>query len=208
MKKITAILCIFALLFSLTACAQAKPEDTVNKFCNAMKTFDLETIKACTADSFEKGDLEEISGNGMPQQFEELLKTWAFAMEYTVGTAAIEEETAKVPVTFTYPDHSEAISKAFGSLFVALLMESLGGESSELTDEHFNEVFMQCIDEALAKETEAAPLTLETELDLVKVGKEWKISGAPENLFDVMTGNVLNAFKEIEQDLSLFIQEP
>ena len=63
MKKITAILCIFALIFALTACTQAKPEDTVSKFCNAMKTYDLRTIKACTTDSFEKGDLEEISGN-------------------------------------------------------------------------------------------------------------------------------------------------
>ncbi len=63
---------------------------------------------------------------------------------------------------------------------------------------------MQCIDDSLAEEKETETLTLDAVFDLAKEGNEWKLSDAPEEIFDAMTGNVLKAFSEIAEDFSMF----
>ena len=65
MKRILALLLAAALIFGLAACKSGpKPEDTVKKFFDAMKTYDFETMQSCVDGEFDPEEMRDPREGG------------------------------------------------------------------------------------------------------------------------------------------------
>ena len=191
MKRILALLLAFVLVFGMTACGDKgpKPEDTVKKFCEAMKTMDYQTMQACMSGELETDDLLDTEEDTMPG-LTEFVKQAASELTYKIGAAEVSEDKAEVGVSFEYTDISPVLQQAFSDYFVKLL----GALFSDLSDEESAAMFEESF--ASAKEsTKTTRGTAEATLKLALQDGEWKIADLPEELVTVMTGNLLGALE-------------
>lgn len=195
MKKILALLLAFSLVFGMAACSSGpKPEDTVKKFFEAMKAFDFETMSACCENGFDAEDMlseEEEDMTGLL----DYLKENAKELTYKIGSSEVKDGKAKVGVSVEYTDTSAVIGEAMSTYIAALFNAMFSEDASE---EELEKAFTEGL--AAAKETkETTRLTEEYTLDLVLSGEEWKLTDVPEEMANVMMGNLTHAFDDLEE---------
>ena len=189
MKRVLALLLAFALVFGLAACSSGpKPEDTVKKFFEAMKAFDVETMQACVDGEYDATEMlseEEKDMTGLMDYLKENAKT----LTYKIGSSEVKEDKAKVGVSVEYTDASEVIGDAFGTYIMALFDLMF---SEDATEEDLEKAFTEGLANAIeTKETTRA--TEDFSLDLTLKDGEWKLTDVPEELANVMMGNLMHA---------------
>ena len=131
MKRVLALLLAFALVFGMAACSSGpKPEDTVKKFFEAMKTFDVETMQSCVEGEYDATEMlteEEEDMTGLMDYLKENAKT----LTYKIGSSEVKEDKAKVGVSVEYTDTSEVIGDAFATYIMALFDLMFSEDASE-----------------------------------------------------------------------------
>ena len=194
MKKITAMILILSLLFGMSACTDGpKPQDTVKTFCEAMKTYDYDAMRSCLERELDPEDIipaeqENLSG------LSEYLKHKASDMTYTIGSAEISGDNAKVPVTMEYTD----VSPVLGEAVANYLMEVIASVFTGLSEDEMDRIFANELALAISHhETKRA--AQDVSFDLVRVNGEWKIKELPEEAVTVMTGNMAHAMDSLDE---------
>ncbi|MBP5750944.1 MAG: DUF4878 domain-containing protein [Firmicutes bacterium] len=194
MKKILALLLVFSLVFGMAACSSGpKPEDTVKKFFDAMKAFDFETMSACCEDGFDAEDMlseEEEDLTGLL----DYLKENAKGLTYKIGSSEVKDDKAKVDVSVEYTDTSQVVGEALGTYITALFTAMFSEDASE---EELEKAFTEGLANAIETK-ETTRLTEDYTLDLVLSGEEWKLTNVPEEMANVMMGNLTHAFDNLE----------
>ena len=200
MKKFVALLIAIVMLFALTACGTPKPEPVVKSFCEAMKSFDVESMQTYLIDA-EGADVEgDIEDDGsFPDSIWDYVKKNAETINYTVNDAKINEDKATVIVDFTYTDAYDIMAKAFGDYFTAAFAAAF---SEDVSDEELMTILASSFDNS-AKSAEPKTDTKSVEFNCVLKDGKWFISEMPEGIDDVMTSNVLVPLKEFGEDEEL-----
>lgn len=206
MKKLLSFCLVIALVFSLTACAFTdKPETTVTKFCKALKTLDFDAASAC----FESGkanfqlpsdeELAEIKEALTEQDLAHFMK-WIQEMAYTVGDAAIDGDTATVPVTFTYVDAGPVLVEVLGEY----LSQAFGLAFSGADEAAIEELLGTILEEKL-KTVETKTATAEVEFVCVKCDDGWKMQAlsedAQKHLANIISCNLIGTMEDFVENM-------
>ena len=206
MKKMLSILCAVAMIFTVAGCgAQEKPDVVVSKFCDAMKTIDLETMQSYIVDQDEESlDVEDIEDEDFPASVYNILKENASQIQYTIGEVEVTEDTGTVQVDFTYPDLSSAVIEATGEYISQALEMALADMDDDAISELFDTIFTE-------KLTAADPKTAEGTLqfDCVMTDDGWRIQDvSDENVFvNVLMSNIMAGFSAIENEENALSEE-
>ena len=206
-KMICAVLALL-LVFSLCACGDAKKDEkaeageVLTKYCEAVKAFDKDSIKAVLAN----GDVSRIEQklSLLPEEFLETMKAWAGQMSYEIKDISVDDITAKASVIFKYSDAEEVMkiaSKMYNEKASVMMgTDAINGylngpgysqdrKDSETLGKEINEFLLQCLQSGLESAgTEEREDTVE--LDLVKYQGEWRIKNLSDDMFRILTSNV------------------
>ncbi len=202
MKKILAIIITAALCMGLAGCggSAAKPEDTVTRFCEAMKTFDFDAMDACLAGESDSGSFLEGLGE-MEQLLFDRLRTCAKELRYTVGESAVSGDGAVVPVSFEFEDCTNAMTAVMDSYYDRLI-EAIWANNEDISDEDAMKMFSESISDAWDG-AENGTKSLSLDFSLVKTGDKWLIGDLPIELGTVLTANIeeaITGYMEYEGD--------
>ena len=194
MKRVLALLLAFALVLGMAACSSGpKPEDTVKKFFEAMKTFDVETMQSCVEGEYDATEMlteEEEDMTGLIDYLKENAKT----LTYKISSSEVKEDKAKVGVSVEYTDTSEVIGDAFATYIMALFSMMF---SEDATEEDLEKAFTEGLANAIeTKETTRA--TEDLSLDLILKDGVWKLTDVPEETANVMLGNLMHAMDGLD----------
>lgn len=200
MKRITALLCALLLLLSLSACGKTStPEETAETFFAAMQKMDFDGMNACaTADA----QMEWNPGGGgfsgeTEQQLLDVFKKLAAKMEYTIGEATVSDTTATVPATVTFVDAAPLVRDMMTDVMANMVMTLLGEENED-------DVYTQMI-RSIAEKVDTATLSTQTvdlQLALSKTDDGWKISAWSDELANVLSANMSDAFADAAASLT------
>lgn len=207
MKKLFSFALALCLCLSLAGCgASSKPDEVVNTFCTALKTYDTEKISACLANGettledpyAEDSETEE---DIFSEQAIEYLKSCAVQMTYSIGEYEVEDGSASVPVTFTYVDASPVVTAALGDYLSQAFALAFSGADDAAMEELFGTIFME-----KTESVEVGTATSEVTLDCTKTEDGWKISAlsddAATTLTNIISCNITSAFEGLTDDSS------
>lgn len=197
MKKLTASLLAVIMLVALAGCGTvsssvsstvdstadntadntaSSPEPVVTEFCDALGAFDTEKASSCFASeaaALLSPYTEENSAEYDPfaAQAIEYLEGYAKDMTYVLGEAAVENDSAVVPVTFTYVDASPIILATVEDYNV----KELEFEDSGVDDDDAYMLLFVDIFREKAVSVSAKTDTVTIEFNCVRQGDKWKI---------------------------------
>ena len=177
MKKITLCLCALMCLL-LTACSSG-PEKTVAEYCDSVKNIDASDLSENVGeDEFFVDYIEEISK-----------KT-----EYEIKSVDSDGETAAVEVEFTYADASPVITEFMeGYLAQALPMAFSGSDDEEM------ELLAETEFKKALENAEVSTATKTVNFNCVKIDGGWEIEETPEEMTDILSGNIIGTLEELFQ---------
>ena len=201
MKRITALICALLLVLSLGACGKAnKPEKTAEAFFEALKKMDFDGMNACTMEEvnveWDPADMDMFSDETV-QQLLGVFQSFAAKIEYVLGEATVTGDTATVPATVTYADASSIVRDAMTDVMANMFMTLLGEESE--ADVYTQ--LIQAISDKAGEET-VATKTDELVLPFTKTDDGWKLSALSDELMNVISANMGDAFAEAESALT------
>lgn len=192
MKKMRSILLLVALgtLF-LTGCGK-KPDDTVEKYCNAMKDFDLETMASCMENSDDIEDMSFDTGDDTSAVLLDYLKGEAKDIKHKILKSDVNGDKATVSVAFKYNDQSTILKTTMGNYIQQGIAQAFSGQEID-TDE----LFKKCLDDAINAESKKKTAEMTVDFSCVMIDKDWKIAEVEEKAGDAMFGNAITVFKEM-----------
>ena len=184
---------------ALVGCGStSKPEITVIKFCDALKTFAMETAATCFVS--EDVDIEGlvVEENTDNTEFMACLKKWSSELTYTVGTTDVKGDITVVPVDFTYVDVSTIFAEAIEEyMFQALVLAFSGAEDAELED-LFGYIFM-----GKAETVSTETTTITVEFECIKKGNKWVIlelsDDADYKISNIISSNMIMLMDTLEE---------
>ncbi len=195
MKRIIAIVCALALMFSLTACGGgAKADDTVNNFCAAMKAFDIEGMQKLVSEDLVGNDEMDLFGDDSEEMkpLYDAIKEWASKLKYSVAKSEVNGDEATVTVNFTYVDASEVIAATMEDYFMQVFALAF----TDASEEDFDALLGTVLNEKIAS-VETGELEATVEFKCVRKDGAWLIGSIPENLYDVVSCNIINALDDV-----------
>jgi len=77
MKRILSLFMVIAMLLSVTACSSPKPHTVVEKFCDAMKKFDIQVMSECVKGGMGPDDIFGEDSDDMEQALLDYMKKCA-----------------------------------------------------------------------------------------------------------------------------------
>lgn len=202
MKKVISLLCVMVMVFAFAGCAAREtPDVVVKEFCDALKNADLEAMEMCMEGN--ETAPTEMDEDDVPQAVLDAMKDNAQKITYTLGKVTAEETTGRVCVDFQYPDISDAVTAAL-SEYVA---KAFGMAMSGAEEEELSKLLETILTEKI---TEGEPDTAEVSVtfDCVMTDEGWKIESVPDDVFHVMTGNLMKAFEEIAESFQPTDEQP
>ena len=189
MKKVLAVVLALVLVLSLGACGKSNgPEGTVEGFCAAMKSFDLNKLAEYTKGGIADLDLDMSE---IPDAFVSLLKTWAKDLKYKVGKAEVNGNDATVSVDFTYTDAAPIFSAALKDYLTKAISQAISGDMSE---EAMTKLFIECIESA-RKSTKAESKQLTVPFYLEQVDGKWLVKDTAEDLAKILLSNLMDGLE-------------
>lgn len=205
MKNIFASFLAVIMLVSLVGCASAsKPESIVTKFCDALKTFDMETASSCFVSEILDIGITYTKENAKEQdifteQAIKYLTNCAKKMTYVLGETTTEGDKAVVPITFTYVDASPVMSAAWRDYITQAF--ALSGADDSVLEDLFGTIFVEKI-ESVSAETATATV----EFVCIKQNDEWKIQelsdDAQYEIGNIISCNIVKALKSFGDEFS------
>ena len=185
MKKITLCLCALMCLL-LTACSSG-PEKTVAEYCDSFKNIDASDLSENVG---EDAFLSEDTAQFFVDYIEEISKK----TEYEIKSVDSDGETAAVEVEFTYADASPVITEFMeGYLAQALPMVFSGSDDEEM------ELLAETEFKKALENAEVSTATKTVNFNCVKIDGGWKIEETPEEMTDILSGNIIGTLEELFQ---------
>lgn len=196
-KSIIAIL-IIALLLSLFGCGakEASADDTVVRFSDAMKTFDLKTMGGCVANGEDVSDLN-VESDETFGALVDYFKQWAGSLQYSVVSSEENGDHGTVVVEYTYTDASAVFSDAMADYFTQGMALSLNGAS----DEEISDLLTTLLVEK-AKTAQLGTKQATVNYPMIKADGVWKIEELPEGAMHVVTSDLLRAAAAMAEAIS------
>lgn len=207
MKKMLASLLAVIMLVSLVGCgAASKAEPTVTKFCDALKTFDMETASSCFVSG--DSDIENPYTEGKAEEQDiftaqtiEYLTNCAKEMTYVLGETVTEDDKAVIPVTFTYVDASPVISAALGDYITQAFALAFSGADDSVMENLFGTIFME-----KTESVSTGTATATVEFVCIKQDNEWKIQelsdDAQYEISNIISCNIAKAMESFGNEFS------
>ena len=192
MKKILSLILILTLLVSLSACAkkESRPEYIVEQLFEAMKQYDFVRMRECLLSEDDIPAEYEIAEDETQQLLFDHMKIWAKHISYELSKPEINGEVARITANISYTDASAVITETISEYINQALEAINGGASDEDMNELMTEILKLKMDTANIIES-TKTLTLEC----VKTGDFWKIKNLPDEMLDVLTGNIISAMQ-------------
>ncbi len=195
-KSVCILIACLMLIFVAGCAKKASPDDTVKKFSDAIKAFDMEAMDEC------------VKGNQIPSEIDieneetigglmEYFRKWAKTLEYKIVSSEVTEDTAKVTVEYTHTDASAVFTDAISDYFTQALAMAFSGAS----DEEMGELLVKL----LAEKAETSEIgTKQTTIiyPLEKVDDKWLITELPMDTMYVVTSDLLRPMMEMSDALS------
>lgn len=201
MKRITALICALLLVLSLSACGKTStPENTVTTFFEAMKQLDFKGMNACATDDAQMEWNPGGSGTfseETEQQLFDVFQKLASKIEYSVGEATVNDTTATVPAKVTFVDAAPLVRDVMTDVMANMVMSLLGEESD-------TDVYTQMIEGLSEKVDDAtlSPQTVDLQLALTETDDGWKLSAWSDELANVLSANMSDAFADAVSSLT------
>lgn len=204
MRKVLASFLTVIMLVSLVGCGTAsKPEPTVTKFCDALKTFDMETASSCFVSGnsdIENPYTEENTDEQdlFTEQAVEYLTNCAKEMTYVLGETTTDGDKAIIPVTFTYVDASPVITAAMGEYITQAFALMLSGADESVIEDLFGTIFME-----KTESTSTGTATVIIEFVCINQDGGWKIQELSDDvqyeINNIISCNMTKALESFEE---------
>lgn len=198
-KKVRILVFIIIMSLSLSACSsQAKPEDTVGEFIEAMKNFDLELMQSKINPNNLDEEEEIFDLNEEDNLFEkdiiEYIESNAKKITYEINESEVDGEKAVVDVDVKYVDGAPLFQATFMQYLEKVF--GLAFTQGELTDEENAEIFINAMEEQkeIVEETFSEK---SLKFECVKIDDEWYIDDLSDEMLDVATSNFLSVAEGI-----------
>jgi hypothetical protein len=196
MKFKTVILGFLIVIAGLSSACSFKPgpEDTVGNFCKSMKEFDTAGMLNYCSDKTNSFDAAIEKDNPFGSRLYNYFKENLAALTYTVKDPQIADDTAAVPVDFTYVDAGTLFKATLGDYLSKAFSLALSG--TELTDEDSQAIFISAFEEEREK---IKPVTSEAtiEFQCVKTDDGWLIERIDESVINIMSSNFMDTIKQV-----------
>lgn len=203
MKRFSSILIVLCLILSFAGCSSApKPDETVKGFMDSSKNLDF-TKMATFVNPNNTKDLNSVQSkiNDDPTQkyFVDYIKTRNSKMTYEVKASNVSGDSASVSVYCKYIDSTPLLKAVFSEFLIEAM--SLAFSGTELTDEQTGTMMKKIMDE---KQKSITDTFKESTIDIkcVKINDKWYIDSINDDLFNVITANIISAGKEIASSFS------
>lgn len=198
MKK--QLLIIIGLILLLVGCGNSsKPEDTVKKFLEASKQFDIEKMSeyAKNVDWNDKEQEEYLKQQAMIEVF----KIFSEQIVYEIGEAKTEESASNITIKLSYPDGSELYKTALGNYITNAMTKALSGEAP--STEEMEQMLYNSIKEQMDifDNKEFKIQEKEIQIRCVKEDEKWIIEDTDDAVLNAMTGNFLDTLTNLESSL-------
>lgn len=200
MKKIFLLMTLMLLSISLIGCAMDKPENAVDRFFTAAKTFDSEKMNAALMvndSSINEAASSLVDGSYYKFQihFLDYLKSNASKVEYTVKETTVDGDKAVVTVDVRYIDASSMVRGTIGDVFRELLANAFSGV--ELTEEQTGKMFTDALASHISSDEQA---TVEKTLTIncVKSDNKWYVSELNADIMDVFLSNFMSVGEDMQ----------
>ena len=197
MKKIYSLVTILFLMVGLFGCGTPKPEPVVEKFCESLKTFDVETIDGLLLEGSTGNSLED-NENLQFDPIVEIITSFNSKIKYNITETVVAEdkESAQVTVEFEYVDAYDAGAEALASIFTEALVYAFSGQ--EISEEDMLDIMVRAY-QAGVQENETAIANATATFELVLSEKEWKIVKVPAEILNVATANFLQPIDDFSE---------
>ena len=198
MKKFWLGLGILMSMLFLAGCADQKAESVVKTFCESMKKFDLDGMKENMI-SEDKIMEDPMKDSGFSNVLLDLCKDKAKQIKYSIVESKEEGNIAKVKVKFEYMDVEPLLTVTMAEFMQkGMALAFSGQEMDENTGETlFSETLKEKMSTVKSK-------TIEKTIQFAckKEEGKWKIVQVPEEVLDVLTANISQWAKNMEDNLS------
>ena len=188
MKKFLSAFLAALMLLSLCACGTQKAEKTMRTFCDGMKEYDFEKMQAClvpSAGSIQAKIGEMEGGEEAAALLYAKMKEWAAKMTYEIVSVNEEGDHATATVKYYYVDVlGEYLGQAFASAFSGISEDDLRAMAEQILN-----------DKMETAQTGSAQMSVT--YDLVKSGKEWKITEVQKESLQVLTANFVKSITDL-----------
>lgn len=193
--------CLFVLslifLAALAGCRfGSKPEDTVVKFLDAAKKFDVGAMRACV----KGNNLESESENAFTEpSMNAFFKNTLSKMTYEIISSKKDGDTATVTAKIKYFDGTGILQEAMGEYLGEAMSSALSGK--ELTKQENSEMLGKLLEE---KSTSAADVFSEVTVDIncVKENDDWMIQDLPDEMINVITSNFGKVTENLQDSIA------
>lgn len=195
MKKVLAFVLVIFMTGVLLGCGTSTPEDTVAKFFNSVKRFNIEGID----NTLVEGKSEEIvdpklfEGFDKSSVFTELIIDNMKKFSHKVTDSVVEGDKAVVSVSCKYVDSGPLLKATFGEYIAKVFGNAFSGE------EMSNDNMEKMLSDIIKKQKKKIPVTVkdvDLKIDLVKIDGEWLIADVNDDLLDVVLSGMYSVFNE------------
>lgn len=198
MKKLLSLLCAAALLFTLAGCSSKdQPDAVVTEFCDSMKAFDIEGMRDCLI--IRGNDPITFKDKEVPSDIYKILKKNAASITYSLGetTEGSDDNKRIVPVSFTFPDISDAVSVALKEYISQALSMAFSGERENIDEDLFTRILVEKLDTI-----EPSTSELTVRFTCIRSDDDWKILDIGDSVINIIIGNMLDGLETLEDGLS------
>ena len=200
-RRIIAILLIFALLFTMTACGSkpadepAEPEPSpsmaLDSMLKAIQDLDFET-----AQQYYLGDMGSLEGltessSGTDEVVNRMLRE-ALNFDYTLDNEVIDGDTATVDLVFKTFNMAEILEEVLTQLIARAAYLQQGGMTSDEFQEEMNNIVIGIYTDIIKKADKDLEISLT--VGLTKVDGQWKVDDLKDSMdfMDGLTGGLIS----------------
>ncbi len=208
-KSLFSILIACCLCFFMTACSSGlSPEDlmkeSVQGFFADVKAGDfekaLENVKESSSFNEELSDDGYNEDTGSGKALINVIKDMNDKLTYEIKEVAVDEKDENkgtVTASVKYVNSKDFVAEYFEEV----LIQAFSNLGEDLSDEEQDEQLVKIIEKISSKEREVKYIEEDITIKMVKDEDTWKIADVDDDLANVITGNLLKSFEDVEKAL-------
>ncbi len=199
LKKIIALLSLFALLLSLAACGSknsASPAETMDGIMQELISCDDEMLEEIFTEDLMAEEGMMLSEDDV-EFSKEIYKIMLSQLSYKINDVSENGDTAIVTMEITNVDYAEAFSTFFANAISKVMPYTLMSEEQRPSDEEMMEIMKECFLETyqskdLSKVTNTVKIKMTYEDDM------WYFE-SNDDFIDAITGGAMSFIDDLEE---------
>lgn len=199
LKKIIALLSLFALLLSLAACGSknsASPAETMDGIMQELISCDDEMLEEIFTEDLMAEEGMMLSEDDV-EFSKEIYKIMLSQLSYKITDVSENGDTAIVTMEITNVDYAEAFSAFFANAISKVMPYTLMSEEQRPSDEEMMEIMKECFLETyqskdLSKVTNTVKIKMTYEDDM------WYFE-SNDDFVDAITGGAMSFIDDLEE---------